>query len=118
MVLAIIIHYEFMIAKTIFGSVDYKANAEVAIKEDTRRLEIPHTNNDNIRRDQNIPFALKKSFDPSEDCGQVVTSRSIRNLIHTPRWLLGACATSCIALHGTWTTSRIWGQIYKSSWQV
>ena len=57
MVLAIIIHHE---SKRVLGSEDYKANAEVAIKEDTRRLEIPHTNNDNIRRDQNIPFALKK----------------------------------------------------------
>ena len=111
MVLAIMIHHE---GKKILGSVDYKANAEVAIKEDTR-LEIPHTNSDNIKRDQNMPFTLKKSFDLSEDCGQVVTSRSIRNLIHTPRWLLGACGTICIALHGTWTTIRIWGQIYKSS---
>ena len=49
-----------MKAKKILGSVDYKSNAEVAIKEGTRRLKIPHTNNDNIRRDQNIPFALKK----------------------------------------------------------
>ena len=57
MVLAIIIHHE---SKRVLGSEDYKANAEVAIKEDTRRLEIPHTNGDNIRRDQNIPFALKK----------------------------------------------------------
>ena len=56
MVLAIITHHE---SKRVLGSEDYKANAEVAIKEDTR-LEIPHTNNDNIRRDQNIPFALKK----------------------------------------------------------
>ena len=57
MVLAIITHHE---SKRVLGSEDYKANAEVAIKEDTRRLEIPHTNGDNIRRDQNIPFALKK----------------------------------------------------------